>query len=119
MSDRRAEQGREGDGLGAVVSDLTKHLLWEREQGGHVWTSARSSAGAATAQPGTGPGVAPVVGAVASVPRAAGPVRTLEEIRAELGDCRRCKLCEGRKQIVFGVGNPRAELVFVGEGPGA
>jgi len=45
-------------------------------------------------------------------------VQTLEELRAEIGDCRRCKLCAGRTQIVFGVGNPQAELVFVGEGPG-
>ncbi|MCC6334256.1 MAG: uracil-DNA glycosylase [Myxococcales bacterium] len=43
----------------------------------------------------------------------------MEEVRKELGDCRRCKLCQGRKTIVFGVGNPKAELVFVGEGPGA
>ena len=43
---------------------------------------------------------------------------TLDQIRGELGDCRRCKLCEGRKNIVFGSGSPRAELVFVGEGPG-
>ncbi len=43
---------------------------------------------------------------------------TLDQIRRELGDCTRCKLCSGRKNIVFGVGNPRAELVFVGEGPG-
>ncbi|MBN1208627.1 MAG: uracil-DNA glycosylase [Myxococcaceae bacterium] len=43
---------------------------------------------------------------------------TLDQIRRELGDCQRCKLCSGRKNIVFGVGNPRAELVFVGEGPG-
>ncbi|MBM7115827.1 uracil-DNA glycosylase family protein [Archangium primigenium] len=43
---------------------------------------------------------------------------TLDEVRRELGDCRRCKLCTGRKNIVFGTGNPRAELVFVGEGPG-
>jgi len=45
-------------------------------------------------------------------------VQTLEELRAEIGDCQRCKLCQGRTQIVFGVGNPRSELVFVGEGPG-
>jgi uracil-DNA glycosylase len=44
---------------------------------------------------------------------------TLEEIRTDLGDCRRCKLSEGRKNIVFGSGNPKAELLFVGEGPGA
>jgi uracil-DNA glycosylase len=43
---------------------------------------------------------------------------TLDQIRRELGDCRRCKLCTGRKNIVFGSGNPRADLVFVGEGPG-
>lgn len=45
-------------------------------------------------------------------------VQTLEELRAEIGDCQRCKLCQGRTHIVFGVGNPRSELVFVGEGPG-
>ena len=43
---------------------------------------------------------------------------TLEEIRAELEDCRRCALCQGRKTVVFGVGNPQARLVFVGEAPG-
>lgn len=44
---------------------------------------------------------------------------TLEQILEDLGDCHRCRLAEGRKTIVFGQGNPRAELVFVGEGPGA
>lgn len=51
-----------------------------------------------------------------------GPRRllTLTEIRDELGDCTRCKLHhQGRKQIVFGVGNPGADLMFVGEAPGA
>lgn len=43
---------------------------------------------------------------------------TLEEIRADLGECRRCPLCRGRKTIVFGVGDPNAELVLVGEAPG-
>jgi uracil-DNA glycosylase len=40
-------------------------------------------------------------------------------IREDLGECARCKLGPGRTNLVFGVGNPRAELVFVGEGPGA
>jgi uracil-DNA glycosylase family 4 len=44
---------------------------------------------------------------------------TLEEIRQELGDCRRCKLWSTRTKLVFGEGNPKAELMFVGEGPGA
>jgi len=49
------------------------------------------------------------------------PIAALQVIRDDLGpDCTRCKLHkQGRKQIVFGVGNPRAELMFVGEGPGA
>jgi uracil-DNA glycosylase family 4 len=48
------------------------------------------------------------------------PMAALKLIREDLGDCTRCKLHQqGRKQIVFGVGNPRAELMFVGEGPGA
>jgi DNA polymerase len=44
---------------------------------------------------------------------------TLDSVRAALGDCTRCRLCEQRTQIVFGDGNPNAELMFVGEGPGA
>ena len=43
---------------------------------------------------------------------------TLEDIRADLGDCTRCKLHSGRKNIVFGEGDPHADLVFVGEAPG-
>jgi DNA polymerase len=43
----------------------------------------------------------------------------LDEVRAELGDCQRCRLAGGRKTIVFGQGNPQAELMFIGEAPGA
>ena len=43
---------------------------------------------------------------------------TLAAIREFIGDCTRCKLYKGRNKIVFGVGNPKADLVFVGEGPG-
>jgi DNA polymerase len=49
----------------------------------------------------------------------ADPATALKLIREDLGDCTRCKLSKGRTKIVFGVGNPRAELMFVGEGPGA
>ncbi|NTX53822.1 uracil-DNA glycosylase [Myxococcus sp. CA051A] len=62
----------------------------------------RSSPGGTTVLPGSVDGERP----------------TLDQVRRELGDCQRCKLCSGRKNIVFGTGNPRAELVFVGEGPG-
>jgi DNA polymerase len=46
-------------------------------------------------------------------------VSALAAIRQDIGDCTRCKLCDlGRRQIVFGVGNPNADLMFVGEAPG-
>lgn len=47
------------------------------------------------------------------------PSAELERVRAELGDCTRCKLHAQRTNIVFGVGDPQARLMFVGEGPGA
>lgn len=43
---------------------------------------------------------------------------TLATLAARLANCRRCRLCEGRTQVVFGVGDPRARLMFIGEGPG-
>jgi DNA polymerase len=46
------------------------------------------------------------------------PKLTLEVIREDLGDCTRCKLHPTRKNIVFGVGNPHANLMFIGEAPG-
>ena len=47
------------------------------------------------------------------------PLTVLQEIQADMGDCTRCRLHEGRSKIVFGSGNPNAKVVFVGEGPGA
>ncbi|HZD39599.1 MAG TPA: uracil-DNA glycosylase family protein, partial [Terriglobales bacterium] len=44
--------------------------------------------------------------------------QNLDELRDTIGDCRRCKLWSGRTHVVFGVGNPRAKLMFIGEGPG-
>lgn len=52
--------------------------------------------------------------------RISDPLQALRVIREDLGDCTRCRLHkQGRKQIVFGVGNPNAELMFIGEAPGA
>jgi uracil-DNA glycosylase len=75
------------------------------------------------------PIVAPVSPKIASLPVAAGPSLfeavnkiaddTLLKVREDLGECTRCKLHSTRHTIVFGDGNPKAELVFVGEGPGA
>jgi uracil-DNA glycosylase family 4 len=56
--------------------------------------------------------------APAAADKAAG-ARGLEIVREDLGDCQRCKLAPKRTNIVYGVGNPEAPLVFVGEAPGA
>jgi uracil-DNA glycosylase len=73
--------------------------------------------------------VTPVSPRITSLPVAAGPSLfeavnkivgdTLLKVREDLGECTRCKLHSTRHTIVFGDGNPKAELVFVGEGPGA
>lgn len=62
----------------------------------------------------------PTVRPPAAAERAPTPVAAggLEAVRLELGDCQRCGLCEQRKTIVFGDGNPQADLMFIGEGPG-
>jgi DNA polymerase len=112
-----------------IALELRKHLAWQESDGTRVLlkdvTAPATPAAAPEAVPAArapaaargGPGPEPAAPDSASRPAASG--RTLDEIRRELGDCKRCKLCNGRTQIVFGVGHPRAELVFVGEGPGA
>jgi uracil-DNA glycosylase family 4 len=60
----------------------------------------------------------PVVADVSAAAEGLRGAEGLAAVRAELGDCTRCKLCKGRRNIVFGVGNPNADLVFVGEAPG-
>jgi DNA polymerase len=72
----------------------------------------------ATAVTAGGAVAAPAPG-LAAQPRPEKPAEALLAIREEIGDCRRCKLCRGRKTIVFGQGNPAAEILFVGEAPGA
>lgn len=46
------------------------------------------------------------------------PILSLDRVRSELGDCKRCKLYKTRRTIVFGEGNEKATLMFIGEGPG-
>jgi DNA polymerase len=57
--------------------------------------------------------------AIPSLPALAPTGDTLDQIRLDIGDCKRCRLCESRHSIVFGSGNEKSQVVFVGEGPGA
>ncbi len=67
---------------------------------------------------GGGPTSASDVSAPAETGGTAAAPETLEAVRADLGECTRCKLHGGRTNLVFGVGSPTADLVFVGEAPG-
>jgi uracil-DNA glycosylase family 4 len=116
------------DELNDLALELRRHLAWQEADGSRVVLAERR-APQVTAPPrpvevpARAAAPAPVRAPVPAVSVPPAPItsverRPLDEIRRELGDCQRCKLCKGRNTIVFGAGNPRAELVFVGEGPG-
>lgn len=115
------------DELAEILRDVRAHAQWLLDSGEKTVLAQAGEVKlvrpvAARPQPIARPAPAPVSLRPATAPQPMiakpAPAKTLEQIRAELGDCKRCKLCSGRKSIVFGVGNPSAELVFVGEGPG-
>lgn len=125
------------DELNDVALELRRHLAWQESDGLRTVLAERSAAKAppplaqtlqrpagqpsapvARVAPPAVPARAPVAAPKVQPPAAVVTGETLDEVRRELGECTRCKLCNGRKTIVYGSGNPRAELVFVGEGPG-
>jgi uracil-DNA glycosylase len=65
------------------------------------------------------PGPLPIIESKSAKQDPQNKVAALQIIREDIGDCTRCRLHKGRTNLVFGVGNPNAELMFVGEGPGA
>ena len=108
-------QTREIDSL---ITSLRRHL--ERRQRAGIRTLPSEMPNKRTMPVIGGEEKAPkrTEGDLFSEPSPALGAKTLEELRAQIGDCRLCKLCAGRTHIVFGVGNPKARLMFVGEGPG-
>jgi DNA polymerase len=114
------------DELATLVGQLRRQL--ERHHAAGTWaapggaTERRTGVDADLAGTGGQPAVAD---ALADVPEPIGDDdgacpsrRSLAQIRAELGECTRCKLHSTRKSIVFGVGDPNTPLMFVGEAPG-
>jgi uracil-DNA glycosylase family 4 len=91
--------------------DLLKYL---DDFGWHDVDTVSATAGNAALR--AGKAIPPRAVAGAEDPLAAGD---LAEMARRLADCRRCRLCQGRTKVVFGVGNPKAKVMFVGEGPGA
>ena len=115
-------QGR----ISEVAAQLRTRVEYDRELGvlGYPHGAGRPAMQTATAVRSAADPASPPAARAAAVARelfaAPGLAETnsLEELRAFIGDCRRCKLAGHRTQIVFGVGNPRARLVFAGEAPG-
>jgi uracil-DNA glycosylase family 4 len=121
--------------LRALVGQVRTNLAARQRAGlmGVPRTPSQRKAVPAVAGPSAvaAPGVVPAAAADAAAPGPATPsttplaslgldgARGLALVREELGDCQRCKLAPLRTKLVFGVGNPDAHLVFVGEAPGA
>ena len=93
--------------LAAAVSELRSYLSWAGE-GGPVMVSL----------PPTPAPISPSPSPSTSIPMGKLPIVSLDDVRARMGECTLCKLHKGRHTIVFGVGNPKARLMFVGEAPG-
>jgi len=100
------------------AKQLTEHLKFAAELG--VAGVSRDAIWR-TRTPSTAPAPATVETAAETVPVFTSAAAALAAIKTEIGpDCSRCKLHTlGRRQVVFGVGNPEADLMFVGEAPGA
>jgi DNA polymerase len=108
-------EGSLGRDLRAALGTAREFLLELQEEGVEAIEQPAPVDAPRRAAPST---AAPVQAPLLGEDRLWGDAPTLEEVRAALGDCRRCRLCEGRTEIVFGDGNPGADILFVGEGPG-
>src|SRR5687768_9051824 len=106
----------EGDELATLVISLRRHL--QRQQRMGVRFVARPEVAAMTPTPTESKKPVADKAERVSMHSNRGEVSSLEELRDDIGDCRRCKLHSGRTHVVFGIGNPNAKLMFVGEGPG-
>jgi DNA polymerase len=113
-----------------VIADVRTHVEYQRALGVKSIGIAPSKLAAVSAPPAAMPAARPMPAPAPAAPPSASlppvaaavpvcPPGSLEDVRRDLGDCKRCKLQGGRKTIVFGEGNPGAAVVFVGEGPGA
>lgn len=102
-----------------MTDEMKERLLFYRELGIEEFYRREPAPQAETAAAGEAAASSPSARPAYDLFQAVAPRETLEQIRADLGECTRCKLHAGRNTIVFGSGNPNAEVVFVGEGPGA
>jgi len=108
--------GSDRDELRALVGQFKTHLAM-RGRSGLLGVVAGEKRRPAPVTAAASPAPAPEPEADAAGPRPG--AEGLKLVRDDLGDCQRCKLAPTRTKLVFGVGNPNADLLFVGEAPGA
>jgi uracil-DNA glycosylase family 4 len=103
------------------VNGISRDAAWRRREGTQGAECAEAApANAGQDAPAEATAVAPIEATAVPVMVSRSTAEALASIRDDIGDCTRCKLhTQGRQQIVFGVGNPSAEIMFVGEAPGA
>jgi DNA polymerase len=99
--------------------ELAARLQYYRDMGIYDFYRRGAVAGGEAPLPESSSVESPSTGGLPVLNSARDVAAELRAIREDLGDCTRCGLHKGRKNIVFGVGNAHAELMFVGEGPGA
>src|SRR5262245_24315500 len=99
---------RKRSGLAGVPGTRTNTRTRTITRTGTEEERAPSSSSSSSSSPSSSP-----------IPSASEGLARLKLVRDDLGDCTRCGLAKGRQKLVFGVGNPDAHLVFVGEAPGA
>ncbi|MEE9145522.1 MAG: uracil-DNA glycosylase [Candidatus Binatia bacterium] len=100
-----------------MVASLRRHVQWKEQAGIRSFPRSRSTEKEPVKKNG-GSLLQGVENGLFSDNAEAYQAKTLKELRAAIGDCHRCKLWSGRTHLVFGVGNPKAQVMFVGEGPG-
>ncbi len=111
----------DGDQRAALRALLRSARAWIQEAAEEGWHSftPRPSSPVHDQPPERAPLPTAHAGADTEPPRARAKERpTLEQVRAQLGECTRCQLSKSRSRIVFGDGHPDADLMFIGEGPG-
>ncbi len=92
--------------MSPIAKEMQGYLHWLQDEGIDIWKQSHP--------------ISPLTPPELPNPEIAGfgDLFTLEMVRAEMGDCQRCKLAPSRTNLVFGIGDPKAELMFVGEAPG-
>jgi len=107
------------ENLQCLIEKLTRYVERKADLGllpPYLWI--KKSVGAVRAAPASGMGPPLQISGEITKIDTPDKIQSLQNLREKIGDCTRCRLHQGRTKLVFGVGNPHAKLMFIGEAPG-